>query len=173
MKKSSIALLVAAIAGPAMAQAPAKPAPTPTAPAKAAASPAATSPPGPVVCGPLKGAAVRNGSGTQWTIDTPAGKTTENGALRSGPRFECLDGKVLVVEFTSTAGHSFFEAHFADGTTIGYGRQQIDKKGSRFVLPVQARARMAEPYRGLFDYHCKLNMPADPISAAARADCVN
>lgn len=171
MKTARLALLVTAIAGPAMAQAPAKP--TPTAPAKAAATPAATSPPGPVVCGPLKGEAMRTGAGTQWTIDTPAGKTTENGALRSGPRFECLDGKVLVVEFTSTAGHSFFEAYFADGTTIGYGRQQIDKKGSRFVLPVQARPRMAEPYRGLFDYHCKLNMPADPIPAAARADCVN
>ena len=171
MKRASVGLLVAAIALPAMAQAPSKSAPTPTAPAKAA--PAATSPPGPVVCGPLKGESTRAGSGTQWTIDTPAGKTTESGALRSGPRFECLDGKVLVVEFTSTAGHSFFEAYFADGTTIGYGRQQIDKKGSRFVLPVQARARMPEPARGLFDYHCKLNMPADPIPAAARADCVN
>jgi hypothetical protein len=114
---------------------------------------------------------MRTGAGTQWTIEGPTGKTTENGALRSGPRFECLDGKVLVVEFTSTAGHSFFEAYFADGTTIGYGRQQIDKRGSRFVLPVQAKARIAEPYRGLFDYHCKLNMPADPIPAAARADC--
>ena len=167
MTRTGVVFLVAATlaAGPAMAQAPQKPAPAP--------APAGTSPPGPVVCGPLRGQATRTGSGTQWTIDGPTGKTTENGALRSGPRFECLDGKVLVVEFTSTAGHSFFEAYFADGTTIGYGRQQIDKKGSRFVLPVQARARMAEPYRGLFDYHCKLNMPADPISAAARADCVN
>lgn len=168
MKRAAVVLLAAMIAVPAMAQAPQKPVP---APAKTA--PAATSPPGPVVCGPLRGEAMRTGAGTQWTIESPTGKTTENGALRSGPRFECLDGKVLVVEFTSTAGHSFLEAYFADGTTIGYGRQQIDKKGSRFVLPVQARPRMAEPYRGLFDYHCKLNMPADPIPAAARADCVN
>ena len=110
---------------------------------------------------------------------TPAGALDGSfaPALSTGAQVYALavqvDGKVLVVEFTSTAGHSFFEAYFADGTTIGYGRQQIDRKGSRFVLPVQAKARMAEPYRGLFDYHCKLNMPADPIPAAARADCVN
>lgn len=176
MKRASVGLVVAMLAVPAaaMAQAPQKAAPTPS--AKPAAAPAATSPPGPppgpVVCGPIKGEATRTGSGTQWTIDTPAGKTTENGALKSGPRFDCLDGKVLVVEFTSTAGHSFFEAHFADGTTIGYGRQQIDKRGGRVVLPIQARARMPEAARGLFDYHCKLNMPADPIPAAARADCL-
>ena len=84
---------------------------------------------------------------------------TWNARYLSEPR---LDAEMPVVELD-----------FADGTTIGYGRQQIDKKGSRFILPVQAKARMAEPYRGLFDYHCKLNMPADPISTAARADCVN
>ena len=180
MKTANVGLLVAVLALPAAALAQAqKAAPTPTTRPAAApnAAPAATSPPGPppgpVVCGSIKGEAMRTGAGTQWTIDTPAGKTTENGALKSGPRFDCLDGKVLVVEFTSTAGHSFFEAYFADGTTIGYGRQQIDKRGSRYVLPVQAKARMPEPARGLFDYHCKLNMPADPISPAARADCTN
>jgi hypothetical protein len=108
----------------------------------------------------------------QWTIAGPSGKTTETGVLRSGPRFECLDGTVLIVEFTSTAGHSFFEAYFPDGTNIGYGRQQIDRRGGRFVLPIQARARIATPFRGSFDYHCRLDMPADPIPQAARADCV-
>lgn len=170
MTRASVGLLLALVAVPAavpaQGQAPAKPAAT-------QAAPAATSPPGPTVCGPFKAIATRTGAGTQWTIDAPSGKTTENGALRSGPRFDCLGDKVLVVEFTSTAGHSFFEAHFADGTIIGYGRQQIDKKGNRYVLPVQARARMPEAARALFDYHCKLNMPADPITAAARADCQN
>lgn len=170
MKRASMVLLAALVAVPAMAQAPQKPAPA-AAPVPGAPATVAATPSGAVACGPLRGSATRNGAGTQWTIDGPAGKTIENGALRSGPRFECLDGKVLVVEFTSTAGHSFFEAYFADGTTIGYGRQQIDKRGNRFVLPVQAKARIAEPYRGLFDYHCKLNMPADPIPPAARADC--
>jgi hypothetical protein len=33
------------------------------------------------------------------------------------------------------------------GTNIGYGRQQIDHRGSRFVLPIQAKARIAEPFR--------------------------
>ena len=42
-------------------------------------------------------------------------KTTETGVLRSGPRFECIDGAILIMEFTSSAGHSFFEAYFADG----------------------------------------------------------
>lgn len=88
------------------------------------------------------------------------------------PRFQCIGGAVLVVEFTSTAGHSFFQAYFPDGTDVGYGRQQIDRRGGRFVLPVQAKARIADPYRAAFDYHCRLDMPADPISADARASCL-
>lgn len=76
------------------------------------------------------------------------------------------------MEFTSTAGHSLFDAYFADGTNISYGRQQIDRRGSRFVLPIQAKARIAAPFRAAFDYHCRLSMPADPIPPAARADCV-
>ena len=76
------------------------------------------------------------------------------------------------MEFTSSAGHSVFEAYFPDGSNIAYGRQQIDRRGGRIVLPVQAKARIAAPYRAAFDYHCKLNMPADPIQPAARADCI-
>jgi hypothetical protein len=125
-----------------------------------------------LTCGTLKGESSRTASATQWTISGPSGKTTETGVLRSGPRFECLDGAVLVMEFTSSAGHSIFEAYFPDGTTIAYGRQQIDRRGGRIVLPVQAKKRIAAPYRAAFDYHCKLEMPADPIPAAARADCI-
>jgi hypothetical protein len=70
------------------------------------------------------------------------------------------------------AGHSVFEAYFPDGTNIAYGRQQIDRRGKRVVLPIQAKARIAAPYRAAFDYHCRLDMPADPIQPAARADCI-
>jgi hypothetical protein len=123
-------------------------------------------------CGVLQAESSRASSTSQWTVSGPAGKTTETGVLRSGPRFECIDGAILVVEFTSTAGYSFFDAYFPDGTNIGYGRQQIDRRGSRFVLPIQAKARIAAPFRAAFDYHCRLNMPADPIQPAARADCI-
>src|SRR3979490_860444 len=125
-----------------------------------------------LTCGVLKAESSRTSSTSQWTISGPSGKTTETGVLRSGPRFECIEGAILVVEFTSTAGHSLFDAYFPDGTNIGYGRQQIDRRGSRFVLPIQAKARIAAPFRAAFDYHCRLNMPADPIQPAARADCV-
>jgi len=125
-----------------------------------------------LACGVLKAESSRTAAATQWTISGPSEKTTESGILRSGPRFECLDGAILVVEFTSAAGHSFLAAYFADGTNIGYGRQQIDRRGGRIVLPVQAKARIAAPYRAAFDYHCRLNMPADPITPAARADCL-
>ena len=123
-------------------------------------------------CGVLKAETSRTASGSRWTISGPSGKTTETGVLRSGPRFECVDGAILVVEFTSTAGHSFFDAYFADGSNIGYGRQQIDRRNGRFVLPIQAKARIAAPLRAAFDYHCRLDMPADPIPPAARADCI-
>jgi hypothetical protein len=126
-----------------------------------------------LTCGVLQAESSRASSTTsQWTVSGPSGKTTETGVLRSGPRFECIDGAILVVEFTSTAGYSFFDAYFPDGTNIGYGRQQIDRRGSRFVLPIQAKARIAAPFRAAFDYHCRLNMPADPIQPAARADCI-
>ena len=125
-----------------------------------------------LTCGVLKAESSRTSSGSQWTISGPSGKTTETGVLRSGPRFECIDGAILVVEFTSTAGHSLFDAYFADGTNISYGRQQIDRRGNRYVLPIQAKPRIAAPFRAAFDYHCRLNMPADPIPPAARADCI-
>jgi hypothetical protein len=141
--------------------------PTRNAPA-ASATPAATT----LACGVLKGESSRAGATSNWTISSPVGKTTETGVLKSGPRFECLEGAILVVEFTSSAGHSFFDAYFADGTNIGYGRQQIDRRGGRIVLPIQAKARIAAPLRTAFDYHCRLDMPADPIPPAARADCI-
>jgi hypothetical protein len=125
-----------------------------------------------LTCGSLKGESARTASASQWTISGPAGKTTETGVLRSGPRFECVAGAILVMEFTSSAGHSVFEAYFPDGINIAYGRQQIDRRGGRIVLPIQSKKRIAEPYRAAFDYHCKLDMPADPIPAAARADCI-
>ena len=47
-------------------------------------------------CGTLKAESSRTSPATQWTIAGPSGKTTESGVLRNGPRFECLDGVVLV-----------------------------------------------------------------------------
>jgi hypothetical protein len=128
--------------------------------------------PNALTCGTLRAESSRTSSGSQWTISGPSGKTTETGVLRSGPRFECIDGAILIVEFTSSAGHSVFGAYFPDGTTIDYGRQQIDRRGTRFVLPIQAKARIALPFRAAFDYHCRLDMPADPIQPATRADCL-
>ena len=154
MKRVGFLLLTAVLAAPAHGQ--------------TAGGPTATA----LACGTLKGESSRTASASQWTISGPSGKTTETGVLRSGPRFECIDGAILVMEFTSSAGHSVFEAYFPDGTSIAYGRQQIDRRGGRIVLPIQAKVRIAAPYRAAFDYHCKLNMPADPISPTARADCI-
>ena len=159
MRRVGLLLLTAILAGPAYGQ---------TKNGQAVSAQTASA----LTCGVLKAESSRDSSTSRWTVSGPSGKTTETGVLRSGPRFECIEGAILVVEFTSTAGHSFFDAYFADGTNIGYGRQQIDRRGSRFVLPIQAKARIAPPFRAAFDYHCRLNMPADPIQPAARADCV-
>jgi hypothetical protein len=159
MIRVGLLLLTAILAGPAYGQ---------TKSDRAVSTPAASA----LTCGVLKAETSRTSSTSRWTISGPSGGATETGVLRSGPRFECIDGAILVVEFTSSAGHSFFDAYFADGTNIGYGRQQIDRRGNRFVLPIQAKARIAAPYRAAFDYHCRLEMPADPIQPAARADCV-
>ncbi len=125
-----------------------------------------------LVCGTLKAESWKTAATSHWTIAGPSEKITETGVLKSGPRFECIEGAVLAVEFASSAGHSIFTAYFPDGTNIAYGRQQIDRRGGRIVLPIQAKARIAAPYRAAFDYHCRLDMPADPIRPAARADCL-
>ena len=159
MRRVGLLLLMAILAQPAYGQ-------------TKNSQPVSTQPASALTCGVLKAESSRTASTSQWTISGPSGKNTETGVLRSGPRFECIDGAILTVEFTSTAGHSLFDAYFADGTNISYGRQQIDRRGSRFVLPIQAKARIAAPFRAAFDYHCRLNMPADPIPPAARADCI-
>ena len=159
MRRVGWLLLTAILAGPAYGQ---------TRSGQSASAPTTSA----LTCGVLQAESSRASSTSRWTVSGPSGKTTETGVLRSGPRFECIEGAILVVEFTSTAGHSFFDAYFADGTNIGYGSQQIDRRGSRFVLPIQAKARIAAPYRAAFDYHCKLNMPADPIDPATRTDCI-
>ena len=164
MRRVGLLLLTAIFAGPAYGQT--RSGQTVTAQSVSAQTARA------LTCGVLKAESSRTSSASHWTISGPSGKTTETDVLRSGPRFECIEDAILVVEFTSTAGHSFFDAYFADGTNIGYGRHQIDRRGSRFVLPIQAKARIAAPYRAAFDYHCRLEMPADPIQPAARADCV-
>ena len=143
-----VLLLAACVAGQAYAQAPTS-----------------------LTCGALKAESSKAGATSRWTISGPSGNTSETGVLRNGPRFECLDGAVVVVEFTSSAGHSLFTAYFPDGTDIAYGRQQIDHRGNRFVLPIQAKARIAQAFRAAFDYHCKLEMPADPILPATRGEC--
>jgi|GEM_PF-652557 len=159
MRAAGLLLLSALITGPAQAQ-------------TSGGTTTGTPPASTLTCGALKAEATRTGARSSWTVSSPLEKTTESGALRSGPRFECIDGAVLVVEFTSSAGHSFFGAYFPDGMDVGYSRQQIERRGNRFILPVQAKARIAEPYRASFDYHCRLNMPADPIESTARADCI-
>lgn len=154
MKRAGLLLLMAVLAAPAQGQ---------------SVGPRTTNS---LACGTLTAESSRTSSSSQWTISGPLGKTTETGVLRSGPRFECMDGAILIVEFTSSAGHSVFGAYFPDGTNIDYGRQQIDRRGTRFVLPIQAKARIAAPFRAAFDYHCRLDMPADPVQPATRADCV-
>lgn len=123
-------------------------------------------------CGPFKTEIKQTASGTEWTIARGTEKSTENGRLKSGPRFECIQGEVLVVEFTPVASKSFIGLYFPDGSDIGYSGQ-IARRNNRLVLPIQAKARMDAKYRAAFDYHCRLEMPGDPIAPASRADCIS
>lgn len=123
-----------------------------------------------VTCGVFKAGSARTAKGTSWTIARGAEKTTENAALKKGPRFECLGGAVLAVEFVPAHGPAFLDLYFPDGSDIGYGGQTFERNG-RFVVPVQARPRIPPEFRGLFDYHCRFELPADPIKPEERAFC--
>ena len=154
MKRLGLLLLSTVVAAPAHGQ------------------PGGSQSPNALTCGTLKAESSHTSAGWQWTTSGPAGKTTETGVLKSGPLFECIDGAILVVEFASTAGHAVFTAYFPDGTDISYGRQQVERRGARWVLPIQAKPRIAAAYRAAFDYHCRLEMPADPIPPNLRGDCL-
>ena len=51
-------------------------------------------------------------------------------------------------------------------------RRKATSDSRTWAGPIQAKARIAAPYRAAFDYHCRLDMPADPIRPATRADCL-
>ncbi|MBS0541490.1 MAG: hypothetical protein JSR47_22185 [Proteobacteria bacterium] len=123
-----------------------------------------------LTCGSFKAESTHGPKGTSWTIARGAEKTTESGALKKGPRFECLGGAVLAVQFVPASGQAFLGLYFPDGSDIGYGGQTFERNG-RFVVPVQARARIPEAYRGVVDYHCRFELPGDPIKADQRAFC--
>jgi len=123
-------------------------------------------------CGSFKAESKRDGQFTQWTVTRGTEKTTEKGVLRSAPRFECLDNAALVIEVTFSTGSGTFAVYFPDGTDLAYSRQQIERRGNRYVLPIQAKAHIASAFKAAFDYHCKMDMPLNPIPAGSRADCV-
>jgi hypothetical protein len=123
-------------------------------------------------CGSFKAESRRDGQLTQWTVARGAEKMTEKGTLRGAPRFECLDNAALIVEVTFTTGSGTFAVYFPDGTDLTYSRAQIDHRGNRYILPVQAKARIAPAFRAAFDYHCKMDMPLYPIAPESRADCI-
>jgi hypothetical protein len=123
-------------------------------------------------CGSFKAESRRDGQLTQWTVARGAEKTTEKGVLRGAPRFECLENAALLVEVTFATGSGTFAVYFPDGTDLTYSRQQIDRRGNRYVLPIQAKARIAPALQAAFDYHCKMDMPLSPIPPGSWADCV-
>jgi len=125
-----------------------------------------------VTCGSFKAESRRDGQLTVWTVARGAEKTPEKGVLRGAPRFECLDNAALTVEVAFAAGSGTFAAYFPDGTDLTYGRQQVDRRGNRWVLPIQAKPHVPTALQGAFDYHCKMDMPLNPIAPASRADCV-
>jgi hypothetical protein len=119
-------------------------------------------------CGSFKAAAQRDGQLTRWTV---AG-TTEKGALRSPPRFECLENSALVVEIAFAGGQGTVAVYFPDGSDLTYSRAQVDRRNNRWILPIQAKAHVPPALRAAFDYHCKMDMPLSPIPPGSRGDCV-
>jgi hypothetical protein len=137
-----------------------------------ASGPALAQTPDSFACGSFKAESRRDGQLTQWTIARGAEKMTEKGTLRGAPRFECLDKAALIVEVTFTTGSGTFAVYFPDGTDLTYSRQQIDHRGNRYILPVQAKTKIAPAFQAAFDYHCKMDMPLYPIAPESRADCL-
>jgi hypothetical protein len=122
-------------------------------------------------CGAFTVQSWKTANVSHWTIARAGNESTETAALRSGPRLACLEGAVLAIEFATASGQSFLDLHFPDGGNIAYGGQHLVRNG-RFVLPVQAKRRIEPRFQPAFDYHCRLEMPADPISPESRKDCV-
>lgn len=92
-------------------------------------------------CGGFVTESWRSSGMTYWTVARGKEKNTESAALKKGPRFECIAGAVLAIEFVAASGQPFLDLHFPDGGNIGYGNQHMEKNG-RFIVPIQARARL-------------------------------
>jgi hypothetical protein len=125
----------------------------------------------PVTCGAFVASWTVTGNTAQWTIARGKDRAVETAHLRTGPKFGCIGDAALSLEYGSTTGNAVLELHFADGNVISYARQHVDKRGERWILPVQARRRVPPELRGAFDYHCKFDTHLDPISAEARTAC--
>jgi hypothetical protein len=123
-----------------------------------------------LTCGTFKAESSRTAKGTSWTIARGAEKNTESAVLKKGPRFECIAGAALAVEFVPASGQPFLGLYFPDGSDVSYGGQHFERNG-RFVVPVQARSRIPEAFRASFDYHCRFELPADPIKPEMRPFC--
>jgi hypothetical protein len=121
-------------------------------------------------CGTFKAESWRTAKSTSWTIARASEKNTETAMLKKGPRFECIAGAALAVEFVPVGGAPFLGVYFPDGSDVSYGGQHFERNG-RFVIPVQARPRIPEPFRASFDYHCRFELPADPIKPELRQFC--
>jgi hypothetical protein len=119
-------------------------------------------------CGSFRAEARRDGQLTSWTV---AG-TTEKGALRSPPRFECIENSALVVEIAFAGGRGTVAVYFPDGSDLTYGRQQVDRRNNRWILAIQAKTHVPSALRTAFDYHCRMDMPLSPIPPSSRGDCV-
>ena len=135
------------------------------------AGPAFAQSPASYTCGVFKVETAKKANTTTWTVARGNERSTESAVLRDGPKLECIEGQVLSIEFTPSSGQPFLDLEFPDGATIAYGGQHLRRNG-RLVLPIQARRRMPAQFRQAFDYHCRLEMPADPIRPEDRKDCV-
>ena len=124
-----------------------------------------------LACGEYQAESWRSAaSSINWSIARGSEKNVESAALKREPRFECIEGKVLAVEFVQANGLPFLDLYFPGGMDIGYGGQHLERNG-RFVLPIQAKRRIPAAFRADFDYHCRMDMPADPLTPEMRKEC--
>jgi len=112
-----------------------------------------------LTCGVLK-AILADASTSRDDLRT-LGEDHENGILRDGPRFDAIEGAIW--SWSSPRRGTSSSVLICRRHRYSYGRQQIDRRGSRFVLPIQAKARLPA-VRAAFRLSLSSQYPADPIN---------
>jgi hypothetical protein len=98
----------------------------------------------------------------------PSDVVEEVSVMAGDPWFRCHGGNVLIVSHGNAAAHFFLVFYLPDGSHVSFDDRFIERRGNRFVLPIQVKPRVSPEFKTWFLYHCKIHW--DPLPEGTSKD---